>query len=123
MKRRLCFLVSALLSVVPASLWSQSTPQALRGARVYPDPGPPIEDGVVVVQNGQILTVGSSSQVKIPKGAEVIDVSSKVIIPGLVDTHSHIGIYARPAVPANSDGRCASAMCVTNDTPKPTNQA
>ncbi|MCH7749404.1 MAG: FAD-binding protein, partial [Acidobacteria bacterium] len=37
-------------------------------------------------------------------GAVVHDVSRKVILPGLVDTHSHLGIYPHPRVPANADG-------------------
>ena len=41
---------------------------------------------------------------RFPKGAVVHDVTGKTIIPGLVDTHSHIGIFGRPAVGANADG-------------------
>src|SRR5207248_4543616 len=37
-------------------------------------------------------------------GAALHDAAGKVIIPGLVDTHSHVGIYPRPAVPAHGDG-------------------
>jgi imidazolonepropionase-like amidohydrolase len=62
-----------------------------------------IEDGVLVIQQGKIVAVGGADT-PIPKDAKVIDATGKTIIPGLVDTHSHIGIYARPAVPAHSDG-------------------
>src|SRR5262249_52382530 len=48
--------------------------------------------------------VGPRKLVAIPAGAVVRDLSGKVIIPGLVDTHSHIGIFGRPGVPANPDG-------------------
>src|SRR5436305_416170 len=75
-----------------------------RGARILTAAGPPIEKGVLVVQGGKIVAVGPEGKVAVPDGAQVHDVSGKVIIPGLVDTHSHIGIYPRPAVPANSDG-------------------
>ena len=39
-----------------------------------------------------------------PGDATVVDVSGKTIIPGLVDTHSHIGVFSRPSVAANVDG-------------------
>ena len=37
-------------------------------------------------------------------GSEIRICTGKTIIPGLVDTHSHLGVYARPHVQANSDG-------------------
>jgi imidazolonepropionase-like amidohydrolase len=57
---------------------------------LYPISGPPIEDGVLVVEDGRIVSVGDRST-PIPTGAQVRDVSGKVIMPGLVDSHSHIG--------------------------------
>jgi imidazolonepropionase-like amidohydrolase len=56
-----------------------------------------------VVEDGKIKAVGAEGQVAIPPDATVVDVSGKVIIPGIVDTHSHIGIGSRPAVSANAD--------------------
>lgn len=74
-----------------------------RGAKIYPVSGPVIEHGVLVVRNGKIAAIGAEGQVSVPEGAQVEDVTGKVIIPGIVDTHSHIGIGPRPAVPANED--------------------
>ncbi|WP_142454086.1 amidohydrolase family protein [Gracilimonas mengyeensis] len=70
--------------------FSQSTPQAFTGAQIIPISGEPINNGVLVVHNGKITAVGGSNT-RIPNNADVHDVSGKVIMPGLVDTHSHIG--------------------------------
>src|SRR5690349_19435919 len=71
-------------------------PVAYRGARIYTASGPVIDVGVLVVHNGKIVDVGPADTVKIPAGARVRDVKGLVIIPGLVDSHSHIGIFQRP---------------------------
>ena len=76
----------------------------LFGAKIYPVAEPPIERGVLVVEGGKIKAIGPEGKVEIPRGAMVEDVSGQVIIPGLVDTHSHVGIYPRPSVPAHQDG-------------------
>lgn len=68
-----------------------------RGARVHTVAGPMIENGTLIIDEGRIVEVGPSDKVTVPAEAKVIDVSGKVIIPGLVDSHSHLGVYSRPA--------------------------
>lgn len=51
----------------------------------------PIEDGVVVITDGRIRTIGPRSDVTIPEGAQEIDVRGKTIMPGLVNAHGHLG--------------------------------
>ena len=65
---------------------------AFTGARLMPVSGPIIEDGVLVVRGGKIESIGASKDVVIPTGAVRIDASGKTIIPGLICTHSHIGM-------------------------------
>jgi len=48
-----------------------------------------IDNGVVLVEGNQIIAVGSQADVKVPKGAKVIDITGKSIMPGLVDAHAH----------------------------------
>ena len=73
-----------------APLRAQEQPIAFRGATLIPIAGPQIAGGVLVVQGGKITAVGGPDT-PIPAGAEVRDATGKVIMPGLVDTHSHIG--------------------------------
>ncbi len=67
----------------------QQQPVAFTNARIIPIVGAPVERGTVVVQNGKIIAIGANVQT--PSGATVIDATGKTIMPGLVDTHSHIG--------------------------------
>lgn len=77
---------------------------AYTNCRILTAAGVPIERGVLVVFKGKIQAVGAADRTTIPEGATVRDLSGMTVIPGMVDTHSHIGIYPRPHVPANSDG-------------------
>jgi imidazolonepropionase-like amidohydrolase len=88
----------------PGNAVNDEAPIAYRGARIYTVAGPVIERGVLVVHKGKITAVGPEGSVAIPANAVVRDVSGKTIIPGLVDTHSHIGIFGRPGVAAHADG-------------------
>ncbi|MDE2692049.1 MAG: amidohydrolase family protein [Acidobacteriota bacterium] len=91
-KRPASFLLAvapaALLAAMPAA--AQDDPHVFRGARLLPIAGEPIDDGVLVVQGGRITEVGGPDT-RTPRGAVEHDVSGKVLMPGLVDTHSHIG--------------------------------
>ncbi len=101
---RMKFLFLSLLSAGCAPLAAAEGVLALRGARILPVDGEPIPSGTIVIRGGKIEAVGSVEAVAIPPGAEVRDLAGRTVIPGLVDTHSHIGIYPLPAVEANSDG-------------------
>ena len=83
--------LSLLVLLFPALLLGQSQPQVFTGAKIIPIDGAPISNGTLVVKDGQILAVGSADQVDIPQNAQTHDVSGKVIMPGFVDSHSHIG--------------------------------
>ena len=52
---------------------------------------PPLENGVLVITDGRIRTVGSESDVTLPPDAIVVDVSGKYIMPGLINAHGHVG--------------------------------
>jgi imidazolonepropionase-like amidohydrolase len=85
-------LSAALLAAAAAALpaGAQEQPHAFRGATLIPIAGQPIANGVLVVQGGRITAVGGP-ETAIPAGAVIHDVGGKTIMPGLVDTHSHIG--------------------------------
>ncbi len=80
-----------LLLAFTCSIFAQGTATAFVGGRIIPITGAPIENGVLVVQGGKIVAVGSRASTTIPPGATVVDVTGKVLMPGLVDSHSHIG--------------------------------
>lgn len=82
------FLAACLLSVTAAA---QEKPIAFINARVLPVVGEPIEQGIVLIQNGKITAVGDARTVRLSSDVTVIDCKGKVIMPGIVDTHSHIG--------------------------------
>ncbi|WP_166831029.1 amidohydrolase family protein [Thalassoroseus pseudoceratinae] len=98
---RLIFLLLLSLSL---RVNADDSPTVFRGATIHTAEDAPIENGVLVVADGKIVAVGTESDVEIPENAETRDVGGKVIIPGLVDTHSHLGVYSRPSVRSNSDG-------------------
>ena len=83
--------LSLLLFFVLGTLHSnaQETPIAYTGALIYTISGSPIENGTMVVQDGKIISVGTN--VNIPNDAIIHDVKGKVMMPGLIDTHSHLG--------------------------------
>jgi imidazolonepropionase-like amidohydrolase len=62
---------------------------AVRGATVHTAAGAPIANATIVVRDGKVVAVGAN--VPVPAGARVIDAAGKVIIPGMIDEHSHIG--------------------------------
>ncbi len=86
--RTFAFLLGA--SLVASAVAAATSPLALVGARILPGTGAEIADGVLVIAAGKITAIGPRDSVSPPSGARLIDLSGKVLIPGLVDTHSHV---------------------------------
>ncbi len=109
----LCAAATTPLSVQQAQT---DRPQAFVGALVIPISGPPIENGVIVISRGKIVAVGARGAVNVPSDAEVRDMMGKVIMPGLVDTHSHIGGVAGGdnSGPIQPDVRVLDSLDVRN---------
>jgi imidazolonepropionase-like amidohydrolase len=87
-KRWVVWLVAVVLC---GSANADDVVRAFINARLIPIDVDEIESGVIVVRGKRIIAVGPVGTVTIPEGAEQIDCTGKVIMPGLVCTHSHIG--------------------------------
>jgi imidazolonepropionase-like amidohydrolase len=85
----LAALLVACAAAVPSS--ESETATLFVNMHLITGNGPEIERGVIVVQDGLILAAGAVGEVSIPLGARVVNLAGKVVMPGLVDTHSHIG--------------------------------
>jgi imidazolonepropionase-like amidohydrolase len=75
---------------------------AIRNATLLTAAGPIVRNGTVLVRDGKIVAVGAS--VDVPAGTTVIDAAGKYVTPGIIDDHSHLGVYSAPGVDASSDG-------------------
>src|SRR5260370_19699178 len=68
---------------------------ALKGARMIDGTGkPPLANAVLVVDGGGLAAVGAAGKVAIPKGARVVDLSGRTIMPGMINAHGHVGLVA-----------------------------
>jgi imidazolonepropionase-like amidohydrolase len=67
-----------------------------------------IEDGVLVVRGGKIAAVGARGETPVPEGLPVVDGRGRTLMPGIVDPHSHMGVYPWPGVESNEDGNEAT---------------
>ena len=79
-----------------------SRPTLIRNGTILTAAGPVIERGSVLLRDGRIAAVGTA--VTPPADALIVEADGKWITPGIIDTHSHLGVYAAPAVQALSDG-------------------
>ena len=76
--------------------------QAIIGGKVYTMRGEPLPQGTVLMAAGKIVAVGES--LPIPADCEIYDAAGKVVTPGLIDAHTHLGVYAEPAEWSAEDG-------------------
>lgn len=84
----------------------------LRNATVLTGTGERLDDADVLMQDGKIQAVGKN--LAAPQGALSVDATGKWITPGIIDVHSHLGVYASPGIDATSDGNEATNAVTAN---------
>ena len=112
------------LTVISSTLEASSEAEMMNGAyqsTYNPDPSPKflikngtlltgtgvlLEKSSVLIENNRIVSVGSDID---ETGATVIDADGKWITPGIIDIHSHMGVYPAPSLRSNSDGNEATS--------------
>jgi imidazolonepropionase-like amidohydrolase len=98
----LCAALWPLAALAAAAGPPPAAPVIIEHATILTMTGHNIQDGSLLIEDGKIAAVGAS--VSAPANAVVVDAHGEYVLPGLVDPHSHLGVYSMPAVSANSDG-------------------
>lgn len=89
-----------------------SPPVLIEHATVLTGTGTRLDDADVLLRDGRIAAIGS--HLDAPADALRVDARGKWVTPGLIDIHSHLGVYPSPAVSAHSDGNEATAPVTPN---------
>jgi imidazolonepropionase-like amidohydrolase len=80
---------------------------AIVNAHVIDGVGGEIESGTVLLVDGEVSAVGAD--LPVPEGATLVDAAGRWVTPGIVDIHSHLGVYPSPGADAHQDGNEISA--------------
>jgi imidazolonepropionase-like amidohydrolase len=78
-----------------------SEPTLITNATILTGTGERLENANLLIDEGKISFVGEGQA---PAGVTTVDASGRWVTPGLIDVHSHLGVYASPGVKAHSDG-------------------
>jgi imidazolonepropionase-like amidohydrolase len=82
-------------------------PTLITNVTIYDGEGGRIDGGSVLLADGKVAAIGKS--IAAPAGATAIDGTGKWVTPGVIDVHSHLGVYPSPQVKALSDGNEATS--------------
>jgi len=79
----------------------------IEDARILTGTGKEILKGSILISSNKIKAIGES--LSKPPGAKVIDANGKWVTPGIIDIHSHMGVYPAPGLRSSSDGNEATS--------------
>jgi imidazolonepropionase-like amidohydrolase len=94
---------------IPALRPEQPRGVLVTGATVMTAAGETFAPGYVVFEDGRITEVGGGDGPVERDDLDRVDASGRFVTPGVIDTHSHLGVYATPGVAAHSDGNEATS--------------
>lgn len=80
----------------------ESAPVVITNVTILDGLGNKIEDGSILLSDGKVQSIGDS--VSVPSDAIEIDGTGKWVTPGIIDNHSHLGVYPSPGTSSHSDG-------------------
>lgn len=94
-----------------ASAWQERehAPILVQGAQLYVGDGTAMESADVLVRDGRIVQVAEGIERPDDDDLVVVDGRGKWLTPGLIDVHSHLGVYPAPSIAATSDGNEATS--------------
>ena len=78
----------------------------IKNATILTGDGGKLENASLLMEDGRIVWIGDGD---VPGNAEEIDATGQWVTPGLIDVHSHLGVYPSPSVKAHSDGNEATS--------------
>lgn len=99
MKHNIVILILILLGAIFAH--GEESKLAVKAGKIYTGRGEVINNGVLLIVDGKIISLNEN--LSIPQGFQVYDFSSRVVIPGLIDAHSHVGEIPFPENIRTSD--------------------
>ena len=89
-----------------------SAPVLIRDATVLIGDGTRMEAADVLLRDGRIAAV--ALDLEVPADARIVEAKGKVLTPGLIDVHSHLGVYAAPGMMSHQDGNEMTAPTTPN---------
>lgn len=84
----------------------------IRNATIMTAAGPALANASILLRDGKIVDVGTS--VTAPSDAVVVDGTGKYVTPGIIDVHSHLGVYSAPGGGGLDDGNEATNPVTAN---------
>jgi imidazolonepropionase-like amidohydrolase len=91
---------------------AQAGAVVIRGATVLTGTGMRLDATDVLLEGGRIAAIGTG--LAVPEGARVVEGKGRWVTPGLIDVHSHLGVYPSPKVSAHQDGNEETSPVTAN---------
>ena len=87
-------------------------PVLIQGATVLTGTGERLDNTDILLKDGVIAAIGP--HLTAPDGAQIVDARGRTVTPGIIDIHSHLGVYPSPAVSSLQDGNEMTAPVTAN---------
>ena len=90
--KRVMVVLAAILAVSAFTAAEDDITAIIGGRIIDGNGGPPVYDGVILIEGDRIKAVGSEADTPIPDGAKILDANGMTVMPGLIDVHVHFDI-------------------------------